>query len=406
MLQPEQFHLESLKVGGLVSKRTKSEMGSEKPNYLLSKLHEIPDNSTYNPLERWSMKGNNLIFKYNEMTIWWKMPSDFSFEETHPDLYKLAEFVLVSPFEKEILDGWVPSRKPGFRPGLAFSAGCDSTAAMELLPEQTVLMYHKREGFESKLNHSNALRFIEHLENKCHRPVLVVESNHEQLRTIEGKQVGFVTDYACAVHVILLADYFSLDSIATGMPLENSFLWHGQKFRDFSETWFWKKHAPLFESVGLPILQPVMGCSEIINQRIVELSGFGALAQSCLRAGAGNTCGECWKCFRKNSLRGREITISKEIDTFLNQPKLKMAASTLYSIQKMKHKSKFFQDIMDSYPHIQKLIEEDVQFLEKYYANALELIPAKYRNYVKERLKYFNLEFDNDGDLENFQLYD
>ena len=49
------------------------------------------------------------------------------------------------------------------------------------------------------------------------------------IRTLSGKQVGFVTDYACAVHVILLADYYNLDSIATGMPLENSYLWHGQK---------------------------------------------------------------------------------------------------------------------------------------------------------------------------------
>ena len=40
------------------------------------------------------------------------------------------------------------------------------------------------------------------------------------IRTLSGKQVGFVTDYACAVHVILLADYYNLDSIATGMPLE------------------------------------------------------------------------------------------------------------------------------------------------------------------------------------------
>ena len=111
------------------------------------------------------------------------------------------------------------------------------------------------------------MRFIEHIEKEKNRPVCVIESNHEMIRTLSGKQVGFVTDYACAVHVILLADYYNLDSIATGMPLENSYLWHGQKYRNFSETWFWKKHAPLFESIGLPILQPVMGCSEVVNKK-------------------------------------------------------------------------------------------------------------------------------------------
>ena len=33
----------------------------------------------------------------------------------------------------------------------------------------------------------------------------------------DGKIPGFSTDYACAVQVILLADYFGLDSLGTGM---------------------------------------------------------------------------------------------------------------------------------------------------------------------------------------------
>ena len=405
MFQPENYHIENTELQWEGDEKNQHTIEVHNQSDISRKLHNIPEGSTYNPLERWSMKGNDLIMRYNDMTVWWRMPADFSFEETHPDLFKLAEYVLISPFEKDLLDGWVPSRKPGLRPGLAFSAGCDSTAAMELLPEQTVLIYHKREGFESKLNHSNALRFIDHLEHECRRPVCIIESNHEILRTINGKQAGFVTDYACAVQVILLADYFNLDSVATGMPLENSYLWHGQKFREFSKTWFWKKHAPLFESVGLSILQPVMGCSEVINQKIVEASHFEDFAQSCLRSNAGNTCGECWKCFRKNSLKGRNISISKEIDTFLKQSKLKMAASTIYSIQKMQSQGRFFQEIMSSYPHLQEIIEEDVQFLEQYYSPALELIPLKYRSYVKSRLLRFKLKFDNSSSLENFQLY-
>ena len=38
------------------------------------------------------------------------------------------------------------------------------------------------------------------------------------------QNAGFSTDCACAVQVILLADYFGFDSIGTGMPLENSYL--------------------------------------------------------------------------------------------------------------------------------------------------------------------------------------
>ena len=83
-----------------------------------------------------------------------------------------------------------------------------------------------------------------------------------------------------------------------------------------------------------------------------------------------------------------------------------MAASTIYSIQKMKSQNRFFQEIMNSYPHLQELVEENVQFLEKYYSPALELIPSKYRDYVKSRLEYFGLQFDDSSTLEHFQLYE
>ena len=406
MLEPENHHLDYAVIENRFRKINQELIQTQIQPEQNRRIHNIPEDSTYNHLERWYMEGKRLYLKYQDMKIWWEMPDDFSFELTHPDLFKLAEFVLLSPFENKILQGWVPSRQPGIRPGLAFSTGCDSTAAMELLPEQTVLMYHKRDGFDSKLDHSNALRFIDYLENEIHRPVCVINSNHELLRTINGKQAGFVTDYACAVHVILLADYYCLDSISTGMPLENSYLWHGQGFREFSDTWFWKKHAPLFASVGLEILQPVMGCSEIINQSIVDKSGFGEYAQSCLRSNAGETCGKCWKCFRKNSIRGRKITISKEIDTFLKQPKLKMAASTIYSIKKMKEIDRtLYNHLLEEYSTLNKLILEDVDFLDSYYGPALELIPEKYQYYVKTRLDYFGVDVGPSKSIESFNLY-
>jgi hypothetical protein len=337
------------------------------------------------------------------------MPEDYVFEEAHPDLFKLAEFVLLSPFEKNILDGWIPSRQPGFRPGLAFSGGVDSTAAMALLPEQTLLLYHERTGFESILDHSNALRFFEHLRVEKNRPVVTVLSNHELVRTLSGKSPGFATDYACAVHVILLADHFGLDSIATGMPLENAFLWHGQGFREFEETWFWKRNAPLFESVGLQILQPVMGCSEIINRRIVEASGFGSFAQSCLRAQAGESCGECWKCFRKNSILGEPIRMSREIETFLSEDRLKMAAGTIYSIQKMEGSqmyNRMYNQIMRDHPHLQEVIHADVSFLEEHYEPALNLIPERYRHFVKRKLGEVAQPIAHLELIESFNMYD
>ena len=359
-------------------------------------------NEDYNPSKRWHFDSGRLWLNYKGLEIWFEMPKDWSFEETHADLFKVAEFVLLSPYEPTILENWKPSRGPGFRPGLAFSAGVDSTAAMCLMPDRTLLFYHERSGIDSIMNHENANRFINHLIEEEGRPVIRVKSNHEISRTIDGKSPGFTTDYACAVHVILLADHFGLDSMATGMPLENSYLFHGQKYRDFKETYFWKKHSKLFESIGLPIYQPVMGCSELVSRNIVDAFGYGGFAQSCLRAQAGTSCGRCWKCFRKNTLIGKPFTMSNEISTFLAKVPLKMAASTIYSIQNLNKKG-LADEILLEHEHIRDLIKLDVSFLEGYYPPATELIPEKYKQVTEKLLSKYILEMKN---IELFESFD
>ena len=368
-------------ISKMVANATKHETGDDSN----SQTEKADSDSIYKPSDRWHFESGRLWLTYNDTEIWFEMPKGWRFEDTHPDLFKLAEFVLLSPYEPKILDNWKPSRRPGMRPGLAFSAGVDSAAAMCLMPDRTLLFYHERAGFDSILSHENANRFIDYLVEEKGRPVIRVRSNHEISRTVSGKSPGFTTDYACAVHVILLADYYDLDSIATGMPLENSFLFHGQRYRDFKETHFWKKHSALFESIGLPIYQPVMGCSELVNRQIVELYGYGDFAQSCLRSPAGSSCGRCWKCFRKNTLLGKPFEMSNEISTFLSKKPLKMAASTIYSIQKL-HEDGLADEILELYPHIRELIDTDVSFLEGFYPQAVELIPEKYRKVTESLL--------------------
>jgi len=272
-----------------------------------------------------------------------------------------------------------------------------------LMPDRTLLFYHERSGIDTIMNHENANRFINHLIEEEGRPVIRVKSNHEISRTIGGKSPGFTTDYACAVHVILLADHYDLDSLATGMPIENSFLFHGQKFRDFKETYFWKKHSKLFESIGLPIYQPVMGCSELVNRQIVDSFGYGEFAQSCLRAPAGKSCGACWKCFRKNTLIGKPFTMSNEISTFLSKKPLKMAASTIYSIQKLNEKG-LAEEIINDYDHVRELIDMDVSFLEGFYSPAIELLPEKYKEFSKNLLSQHIKKMTNVNLFEKFEV--
>ena len=349
------------------------------------KLVDGLNSGGYDHNDRWKYSGGKLCFDADGMDIWFEMPDGWKFEDTHQDLFRLSEYVLLGKEHKYILDGWKPTRKSGRRPGLAFSAGVDSTAAMCLMPERTVLFYGERDGFETILKHDNAIRFFEHLEKTSGRAVVRIKSNHELIRTKHGKSPGFSTDYACAIGAILCADLFDLDSIGTGMPLENSYLFHGQVFREFSTSWFWKHYSPLFEKVGLPIYQPVSGCSEIVNAMIVEKFGFEEYAQSCLRASAGNVCGACWKCFRKNTLNGYDFILSNEIETFLEKRPLKMAVSTLYMLQKIREKP-IFDEIITKYPDLQDMLDHDLEWLEKHNPNALDLLPNQYKEYSTKML--------------------
>ena len=350
------------------------------------KTEQVPPEviEDYKPRTRWSQSGQRLIFDASGREIFFEMPIGWDIDTTHPDLFRVAHHFLCSPWEKGILENWEPTRPQGWRCGLAFSAGVDSTACMELMPPQTVLMYHQRDGFDSKLNHANALRFINKLREDG-KQVVTVKSNHEQIRLDHGKSVGFSTDLAGAVHVILLADYFELGSIAMGMPLENSYLFHGHKGRDFNRSSYWKTHSSILTKAGLDLIFPSSGASEIINQRIVENSPYSEYAESCLRSKeAGKVCGKCWKCFRKNSLKGKEVQIQGEIEVFLNKKPLKQAISTLYAIQRLPQAQQ--DSIRNRFPGVGELLEGDYSMIERYNPAFLDLIPDAYKGYVKEKL--------------------
>ena len=146
-----------------------------------------------------------------------------------------------------------------------------------------------------------------------------------------------------------------------------------------------------------------MGCSELINRQIVDSYGYGDYAQSCLRSSAGNSCGKCWKCFRKNTLIGKPFEMSNEIRTFLGREPLKMAASTLYSIQKLQQKN-LADEILSEHLHILQLIGKDVSFLEGYYPKAIELIPEKYRELTKNLLMDCVPKMNNIKYFEKFEI--
>jgi glycosyltransferase involved in cell wall biosynthesis len=359
----------------------------------------------YEPLKRWKQKGRILYFETPKRTIQFEMPFGWEILKTHPDIFQLAHYVLMYPFEANIMENWKPTRTPGCRPGLSFSGGIDSTACLDLMPKNTIALYHERTGFPSVLSHTNAYSIIEKLEHSG-TTVYRVPSNHELIRTDYGKAIGFSSDFSAGVHAILLADYLNLDSIAFGLPLENSFLFHGHKGRNFIDSKYWIKHSEIFSSCGLELFYPSAGLSEFINLKIVNSLTYGELAQSCLRSKkSGEVCGICWKCFRKNSMRGEKIIFSAEVNAFLSKKPLKQAASTLYALQKLPEKEK--QSVLERFPHLNKYIQLNFNFLERYHPSSELFVPEQYRkNYLDKLQSKFDVMTEEEViELETMDLF-
>jgi len=329
----------------------------------------------------WRQERKRLWLECDFGSFHWDMPRTWKLSKTHPDLLKLAEWVLLDPWFPGIIEGYEWNRKPGKRPGLSFSGGIESTAAMLLMPKNTAIAYHERD-FESMIKHDNAKRFIWRLRWRHFKKIHIIKSDHEKIRMCFEKPKGFSTDIACAVHLILLADFLNLDSIAVGMPIDNSWLSKGIKYRDFVECGWYKKWIEPFHKAGLDILLPVNMITQAGCLEVVEKSGMANWAQSCLRAKSGDTCGRCWKCFFKNSLLGHPIDLtSNEIQKFSSTDPLKTAAMVIYAT---KHTGLF-----EKLEQLQRFSDVNLDWFNQIYPPGFDLLPNKYRDGIKSKLELF-----------------
>jgi hypothetical protein len=318
-----------------------------------------------------------LTFTCEEGSAQWKLPFRPGSVGIHPDLLMVATQALLSPWHKGLLEGWTPTRQRGNKVGLAFSGGIDSTAAMLLLPDDAVLMYHRR-SYKSILKHKGTTRLFRHLK-KNGRKVYSIPSNHEILRQHHGLPNGFSTDIASAVHLILTADHFDLGGIAFGMPIDNTYLWHGHRWREFTASGWWKRWATLMSSVGLDIVLPIGGISQASTVRLVQEAGLGHVVSSCLRAPFPG-CGRCWKCFHKHTLLGRKADLdAREIQAFLAKRPLKTATHVLWWIGE--------HERWDLIPDLVHLRDHDLSAWTTHYAPAFDLLPDWIRNHVQNAVE-------------------
>ena len=347
----------------------------------------------------WRQEGNKVFVKEPKGEIYFIVPEDFSLQDTNKDLLKLVEYTLFSPhykeeFKKSKLEKYNWTRNKGKNIGHSFSTGADSTAAMLLLPEDTILFYHERsEYLGGQMDQSNALNMI----NKMNRQVVISKSDNERINIFHGKIRGsFSTDFSCCAGLILLADYLDLGYISTGTMLGSTYIRKGWAYQDFGQSEYWTRWNYLFKKVGLELMFPVGGASEVITNKLVQNSKYKDLAYSCIRGKLGEECGFCYKCFRKGLLNNKSIkVISDEVLHYLETKPLKQGDSMIYA----------YQNSGVNIPLLKEYDEIDVSWSERFYEMGLELVPNEFRRFIVSKLIENDIHFMNEQNVSSMKEF-
>ena len=328
-------------------------------------------------LSNWLQEGQRVWMRHPWGWTHWDMPEGYSLAKTHPSLLHLAMQLLIGQWFPAAKQWSVDAREPGERLALAYSGGVDSTAALLLLPDDTVLAYHQR-NFDSMLSHTLPLATFEAIKQRTGREVLCIPSNHERIRTHHGKVNGFSDAHAAGVHLVLLADHLNLAGIAFGTPIDNTWLKRGSVFRDFATDPYWTKSRAMFAKAGLAYVLPINHLSEAGALEVCRQSELADVVNSCLRGVGERWCGRCWKCFHKNGPLGREFDPNApEITTFLNTKPLRTAQHALWALQ--------VQRLEHLAPHLAPFLESDLSWWVDIYPPGLELIDEPWRATVEQR---------------------
>jgi len=373
-----------------------------------------------------------------------RLPDDCGGDDIHPDLLALSALLLVLPWigrgltlgkgvsqrfaeavEEDLgvhLHPVDPKLAPrptpnDGRPGLAFSGGVDSTAALSVMPRETHSVFLERTAFsqrqaarqENSLYKKDAALYACTELSAMGRAVDIVPCDLELIR----EPVGFPVDLSNAVPLLCVADKRRLDSVGWGTIAEAAYRIGAMGFTDYAKRTTFTRWRCVFETVGLPIFNAVAGVSEVGTSIIVTESPYGSLAQSCIRGQVGQPCGRCWKCFRKSlldsALKGRwpadkELDVmfaGGEVRQYLNKIPLKHEDVLTYALGRYSGT----HPLMLALKRKVRGGELDVDWLERWYGPSLDLAPERYRAGTAQMLSEY-LQPMSEADMEGFRGWD
>lgn len=258
--------------------------------------------------------------------------------DINPDLFRIMLFILLYNLDEVELPETGRLLDSG-KTLISYSGGTDSTA----------LLYHTG-GIPVHITRSYWPEYETRQIRACnHVGAHQITTDFERVREIYTGRHGFNIGVGYASMYIPLLPLFRCSEIAFGVVFDDLAFHYGDEFR-FNNT-FHNSGLYIIRDIlhtyGIEITCPLAGYSEILTIQIAKKSGIQNYS-SCHTVGDEDACRSCYKCFRKEAIKGRPLNwddkaIRKKIMAFLKKKPLKMAASTVYAIQQANYPHEIFR---------------------------------------------------------------
>lgn len=226
---------------------------------------------------------------------------------------------------------------------VSYSGGVDSTALISLfggIPIHICRSYN--EEYESR-----QIKACEFVDAKN------IVTNFEQIRILYIGKQGFNVGSGYGALYFPVLEILNCDTIYFGVVFDDLGFYYSKpfKFNDNITNSSFHKINNFLNDFGIKIRFPLAGYSEVLTTKITEDSGIKNFS-SCHTFGEKNHCNVCYKCFRKQGIRGRKIDLTdkkiyNKITNTLKTEPLKMASSTIWAIQNVGYKGTFFSRYYD-----------------------------------------------------------
>lgn len=282
-----------------------------------------------------------LTLKIGKHTFVAIYPQSINLEEVEKGYFDLMIYLLFYGLENiDISDTTI--QIAGNNKILSYSGGADSTA---ILLEYAGTPVHILRYWSSEYEHRQ-IRAVFNVNG------VNISTDFEKVRMLYGKTLGFNIGigYACMYFPMMPA--MKANTVYFGIIFDDISFHYGEVFlytKDFSNTRTYLL-IQYFKSLGINFYMPMAGYSEVLTTRIADQGNIKNFS-SCNVVGDGDKCLNCYKCFRKEAIRGRKIDLQanqllyNRVKAIMAKYPLKMASSTIYGIQHAGYLFDAFKDI-------------------------------------------------------------